>query len=295
MLAAGEATRCSSRSSCACSSRRGDRAAGGRWRAAGELWPASTPPTIQALIAARLDRLATGERAVIECAAVIGKSFWPSAVRELAPSGVRGRRREPSRGARPQQLLAAAVGARFAGEEGLAFSHIVVRDVAYQAMLKAVRADLHARTATWLEETEGERAVEYEEILGYHLEQAHRYLEVDPGDQRTADVAVRAAARLVLGGRPRWRATTCPRLVSLLERASSLLAEDDPTRRDLALKLGIALAGSGQPTRVNTLLSERLAFRARQPLVRRLPRADGAPADGVPRRRDELRERGPPP
>ena len=59
---------------------------GGRWRAAGELAAASTPPTIQALIAARLDRLATGERAVIECAAVIGKSFWPSAVRELAPS-----------------------------------------------------------------------------------------------------------------------------------------------------------------------------------------------------------------
>jgi class 3 adenylate cyclase len=232
----------------------------GRWRAAGELAAASTPPTIQALIAARLDRLATGERAVIECAAVIGKSFWPSAVRELAPPEARDDVESHLAALVRKQLLAAADGARFAGEEGLAFSHIVVRDVAYQAMLKAVRADLHARTATWLEETAGERAVEYEEILGYHLEQAHRYLvEVDPGDQRTADVAARAAARLASAGGRALARYDMPAAVSLLERASSLLAEDDPTRRDLALKLGIALAGSGQLTRVNTLLSERLA------------------------------------
>jgi class 3 adenylate cyclase len=242
---------------------------GERWQAADGLEAVSTPPTIQALIAARLDRLQPGERAVVECAAVIGKLFWPSAVRELSPPEVRDGVDDHLDALIAKQLVTASGGTRFAGEEGMAFSHILVRDVAYQAMLKALRADLHARSSDWIERTAGERAVEYEEILGYHLEQAHRYLvEVDPGDERTADVGVRAAARLAEAGGRALARYDMPAAINLLERASSLLAEDDPTRRDLALKLGIALAGSGQLTRVNSLLSERLeAERAKRAFV----------------------------
>ena len=198
---------------------------------------------------------------MIECAAVIGKIFWPAAVAELAPSEARDDVAEPPRGARAASELLPTRSARASpARTGLAFSHLVVRDVAYQAMLKAVRADLHARTATWLEETAGERAVEYEEILGYHLEQAHRYLGRSTPATSAPPTSPRARRHgsASAGGRALAR-YDMPAAVSLLERASSLLAEDDPTRRDLALKLGIALAGSGQLTRVNTLLSERLA------------------------------------
>ncbi len=48
----------------------------------------------------------------------------------------------------------------------------MIRDVAYQGVLKEARADFHERFADWLERTAGERAGEFEEILGHHLERA---------------------------------------------------------------------------------------------------------------------------
>jgi predicted ATPase len=105
----------------------------------------------------------------------------------------------------------------------------------------------------------GERANEYEEILGYHLERAHRYLaELGPLDERGRELATRAAARLgSSGGRALARGDIGP-AVNLLERAVSLLAEDDPLRRDLTVKLGIALAESGQLSRADALLHDRI-------------------------------------
>ena len=60
----------------------------------------------------------------------------------------------------------------FAGEAAW-FKHILVRDAAYRATPKSVRAALHERFANWLEHMAGERVAEYEEILGYHLEQSY--------------------------------------------------------------------------------------------------------------------------
>jgi hypothetical protein len=62
----------------------------------------------------------------------------------------------------------------FAGEEAFRFRHQLLRDAAYASLPKEGRAHSHERFATWLEEKLGERASEYEEMLGYHLEQAHR-------------------------------------------------------------------------------------------------------------------------
>ena len=68
-------------------------------------------------------------------------------------------------------------------------------------MLKARRADLHARFADWLEREAGERVGEYDEILGYHLERAYRYLsELGPVDERARELGARAAARLGSSG-----------------------------------------------------------------------------------------------
>jgi class 3 adenylate cyclase/pSer/pThr/pTyr-binding forkhead associated (FHA) protein len=232
---------------------------GERWTTSGPLSDVATPPTIQAIVAARLDRLQPEERAVIERAAVIGKLFWPTAVRALSPPEARDEVDDRLEALVQRQLLEPGEG-RFAGEDPLAFGHILVRDVVYQSMLKAARADLHERFAGWLEETAGERAVEFEEILGYHLEQGYRHLaEVDPSDARIGEIAGRAAARLGSAGGRALARGDIPAAISLLERASSLLPEDHPARRDLALKLGIALAGAGQLTRVNTLLTEEIA------------------------------------
>jgi class 3 adenylate cyclase len=223
-----------------------------------ELSTVSVPRTLHALLAARLDRLDPTERAVVEGAAVVGRSFGAGAVSELSRGGDRAEvDRHLSSLVRKQ--LVRPDGGRFAGEETFSFKHILLRDVAYQGTLKGLRSDLHARFADWLERTAGERASEYEEILGYHLERAYRNLsELGPVDERGRGLATRAAARLgSSGGRALARGDIRP-AVNLLERAVSLLNDDDPARGDLTVKLGIALAEAGQVSRAGELLHDRI-------------------------------------
>jgi class 3 adenylate cyclase len=219
---------------------------------------ADVPPTIHALLAARLDRLEPAERAVVEAAAVVGRSFSGGAVLELTGGDDRDELERQLSALVAKQLIEPD-GSRFAGESTFSFDHILVRDVAYQGILKGQRSELHAGFAAWLERVAGERANEYEEILGYHLERAHRYLaELGPLDERGHELATRAAARLgSSGARALARGDIGP-AVNLLERAVSLLAEDDPLRRDLTVKLGIALAESGQLSRADALLHDRI-------------------------------------
>jgi hypothetical protein len=146
---------------------------------------------------------------------------------------------------------------------------VLVRDVAYEGMLKARRADFHARYADWVERVAGERASEYDEMLGYHLERAYDYrFELGTLDERGRELSARAARRLgSSGGRALARGDTRA-AVSLLERAVLLLDADDPARRELTIKLSIALAEAGQLTRVDALLRERVETdRCREALV----------------------------
>ena len=93
--------------------------------------------------------------------------------------------------------------AQLAGEDGYRFRHLLIRDAAYDALPKAVRADLHARFADWLDE-HGEELVELDEIVGYHLEQAVRYLaELGRPDSSLAHAASQRLA--AAGRRARWR------------------------------------------------------------------------------------------
>jgi class 3 adenylate cyclase/predicted negative regulator of RcsB-dependent stress response len=169
----------------------------GTWRAVEDLAQIAVPPTIQLLLAARLDRLDAEERAVIERGAVEGKVFHSGAVTTLAPESLR-----PNV---PSRLLALARKelirpdrAEFAGEDAFRFRHLLIRDAAYQAMPKEQRADLHERFASWLERVAGDRVPEYEEILGYHLEQAYRFrTELGMSDGHTAELGRAAATRLM--------------------------------------------------------------------------------------------------
>ena len=124
-------------------------------------------------------------------------------------------RRELIRSDRPQ----------FAGEDGFRFRHLLIRDTAYDALPKTTRAELHRRFAAWLE-THGQGLVELEEISGYHLEQAARYL-VDLG-RPDAELADAAAERLWSAGRRAvWRVDRRAAR-SLLERAAAL-CDQPPT------------------------------------------------------------------
>ena len=217
------------------------------------------PPTIHALLAARMDRLEPAERTAAEAGAVVGRSFGAGALLELI-DGVDRAALDAHLEALVHKQLIEADGGRLAGEPTFSFSHVLIRDVAYQGMLKARRADLHARYADWVERAAGERAGEHDEMIGYHLERAYRYgSELGTLDERGRELGARAARRLgSSGGRALARGDTRA-AVGLLERAVLLLDGDDPARRELTTKLSIALAETGQLTRVDALLRERVA------------------------------------
>jgi DNA-binding SARP family transcriptional activator len=198
--------------------------------ATGEL---EVPPTIQALLAARLDRLEDDERSVLECAAVEGKDFHQGSIGELMPEALR-----PVLPAMLAKLihkeLIRAGRAVFAGERGFRFRHLLIRDAAYDAIPKEARAELHERHAIWLEAKVGARLVEYEEIVGYHLERSFRYrLELGAVDAAAQELAGRAAARLGAAGRRAFARSDASAGVNLISRAAALLPADDPARVEL--------------------------------------------------------------
>ena len=121
--------------------------------------------------------------------------------------------------------------AQLAGDDGYRFRHLLIRDAAYDALPKAVRADLHARFADWLDK-HGAALVERDEIVGYHLEQASRYhAELGQPDPSLGD---RAAARLASAGNRAVDLQDYRAGAVLLDRAAELVR---PHRTDVALEL----------------------------------------------------------
>ena len=164
----------------------------GRW-VAGDIGELAIPPSINALLAARLDRLDPEEQTVLQCASVIGKQFWWSAVAELAPDDMRDRVASHLHALVRKRLVFPAESTSFANEDSFRFGHILVRDAAYAALPKARRAELHERCARWLERKGGDRSAKYADILGYHLEQAYRARrELGPIDEHARGLAVSA-------------------------------------------------------------------------------------------------------
>jgi predicted ATPase len=206
------------------------RLADGQWMAAGDLSRISIPSTIHALLAARLDRLEAEERAVAERASVVGREFWWSAVSTLCPEELQPRVSGHLQSLTPKELVQPAA-SNLVGEDAFRFTHIVIRDVAYQGIPKALRAELHERLADWIEAWTSDRTGEYEEILGYHLEQARQsLLGVGLRTAKTEALGRRAAAHLGTAGRRAIARDDWPAGVNLLSRAVSLLPERAPDR-----------------------------------------------------------------
>ena len=193
------------------------------------------PPTLQALLAARIDRLATDERSVIERASVEGRLFHRGSVQALL--------REDEREGVGSHLLTLVRKelvrpdrSQLPGDDGFRFGHILVRDAAYDSIPKRLRAELHERFADWLGERMGEAAPD--EIVGYHLEQAYRY-GAELGAPSEA-LALRAGRLLAQAGRRAYARDDVAATRSLLGAARELLPEDDPERAELLVLLGRA-------------------------------------------------------
>ena len=209
------------------------------------------PPTIQALLAARIDRLAAEERTVMERAAVEGRLFHRGSVRELVP--------EPARPEVGRNLLSLVRRqfirpdrAELPGDDAFRFDHILIRDAAYESLPKQTRGELHERFASWLEQRLADSAPA--EILGYHLEQAAQYraeLQLPIGD-----VGERAAQKLAQAAQAASARGDVHAEVNLLERAAALLPTSAESRAGVVASLGAALAKSGEEDRAIECLQE---------------------------------------
>ncbi len=154
------------------------------------------PDTLQAMIAARIDRLRRNEKRLLQRAAVIGRIFWEGAV---APPDAR-RRTTSSRSSTTCSCATsspARAARRSRASSAYRFKHVLIRDVAYAGLAKGARAELHQQVADWLHGVAGEELVE---IRAYHLDHAATLLEELDGEA-PEELAKRAAGALEKAGR----------------------------------------------------------------------------------------------
>jgi predicted ATPase len=227
----------------------------GRWVFSGAAEVVSVPGNVSSLLGARLDRLGSTEQRVVESASVIGLEFSTSALSVLVGESVARTDLEPAlAGLCSKQLIRRAE----PGEaDDFHFSHILVRDTAYARLLKRTRGRLHERFAAWFTDTVGSRLAEYEEIIGYHLEQSFRYrAELGPVDDDGRRLGAEASRHLSSAGRRALARGDMPAAANLLQRAAALLGEKDPTRALLLLDAGEATVDIGELERAESVLTE---------------------------------------
>jgi tetratricopeptide (TPR) repeat protein len=218
------------------------------------------PTSLNALLGARLDRLEPTARDALERGAVEGELFHQGAVVELSDEHSRPAIGDELGLLARKDLIRLAAASLVAGGAAYRFKHVLVREAAYLATTKKVRASLHERFADWLEQLVGDRVGEYHEILGYHLEQAYRYhTELSPPDDHAHTLAERAGHHLGRAGQLATARGDYHAAVNLLERALALGVADEHERARLQIELGWVLGESGMRTEARGALDQALA------------------------------------
>ncbi len=227
------------------------------------------PVSIQAVLAARIDRLEERERALLQQAAVEGRTFHAGALGALlAPHD----RAALSSGlvALARKGLIGADQAEFPGEDAFRFTHALIREAAYTGLSKVSRAELHANVAQWLQTQPGAA----DEIVGYHLEQACQLAaQLGTVGEREEALARRAAQRLEAASRAAMARGDAEASSVFLERAIALVQSDEPLRGALLPALGVALFEAGRMIEAGRVLDDAIAH-ASGPAVRARARVE---------------------
>ena len=201
------------------------------------------PPTLEAVLAGRLGRLAHSERAVLQRAAVVGREFSRGIVAALSEEPVDGALSSLSR-----RSFVHPAGAAERGDDGYRFHHVLLRDAAYATLTKSDRATLHERTAAWLDRDGfGDDA-----LVGYHLEQAALYRR-ELGEDAD-ELATAAGGRLGEAGMRVFRTNDVAAAVGLLGRAVALLPSGT-SRAELQWERAIALRLCDRPDEADAALA----------------------------------------
>ncbi|WP_328720245.1 AAA family ATPase [Streptomyces sp. NBC_00247] len=249
--------------------------------------PAELPPTVQALLGARVDALGPVDRGALDLAAVLGREFTVHELTDLAGRGTPGRPALDPPALRPALL---GLGRRRliepnpppADPASYRFTSGLVQEVAYQCMSKRTRADLHAGAAALPSVRAAGPAG-----IGEHLELAHRYrCELGITDAETATLRRGAARALAEAGGRALDRSDLLRAEHLLSRAHALNLPGEPATVPTARRLGEVNLALGRTERGRALLSTALAAldHPEESAYARLALAvDAAPgADAVP-------------
>lgn len=241
------------------------------WHGADDLDAVGVPPTITALLAARIDRLTRPERAVAERASVVGRSFPTDAVAAIGPPAERAALAQRLLALARRQIIEPDEQPGLDGGEAYRFRHLLIRDAAYQALPKADRATMHEACAVWLERVVGERIGEYAELAGHHLEQAYRYRrELGARPENVADLGRRAAILFASAAHQAFGRGDVAASTSLRRRALNLPLDDTARVEILVQEVRSSVDGGAMAeahrlldaiTAVGPLADERLTHR----------------------------------
>lgn len=209
---------------------------GGSWRL--DSTEVDVPETVQGIIAARLDALEQGEKAVLQTASVVGKVFWLGSVAAIA--GISAWEAEERLHAlERKEFVRRDRRASVAGETEYAVRHVLVRDVAYGQIPRVRRADLHIRAAQWIESLGHDRSEDRAEMLAHHYVAALELIRAAGGETAPIEEAARQALREA--GNRAYALSALKSAAGLYAKALELWPKDDPAYPRLLLELGETL------------------------------------------------------
>ncbi|HWD63606.1 MAG TPA: AAA family ATPase, partial [Solirubrobacteraceae bacterium] len=208
--------------------------------------------SIRGVLHARLDRLASEPRAVLERAAVVGRRFSQRAVLDMVQPGERDVAQARLFELARQGLIHPDASLP---EEGFRFQHALVRDAVYEAMPKSVRAEFHVLVAARLEAVGAP-----DSVAGYHLERAYQ-LRRELG-RRDLELGGRAGRLLLRAGQEALGRSDLPAGIALLERARALLPADEPELPAVLTELGDAQVKAGNMAAAAQILEEAIQVAA---------------------------------
>ena len=229
----------------------------------------SVPPSLQALIAARLDTLPAEEKAVVQDAAVVGETAWTGAIAAIG-SRSRAAAEASTRALERKQFLHRRRRSSIEGETEFTLTHAMVRDVAYQQIPRDERGIKHRAAAAWIESLG--RRQDHAELL------AHHYLQAIEFGGRSDDLVRSARDALRDAGERATALGAHEAAVRYFVSGLDLTDVEDPERPDLLLRSGRALynaeiAGEAvlmQAARALTAAGNRLGAATAEALLGRL-------------------------
>jgi DNA-binding SARP family transcriptional activator len=225
------------------------------WQERGRAKQLPLPETVQGIIAARLDGLSPTEKGLLQNAAVLGTVFWEGAVH--AVNGLEQHDlRECLRALQRKEFLQRVPRSSVAGDSEYAFRHVLLRDVAYNQIPRAARADKHGRAAAWIESLG--RVDDQAEMLAHHRVSAFEFARAA---RRSSDeLRSQAVVSLIRAGARASAINAFVAAAAYYERALELMPQDDSGRAQALFERARALFATADAEREAALDEARVAL-----------------------------------